>query len=126
MLDNKRMQMQVSPISKDIFRAYDIRGIVTSTLKPEMVRDIGRALGTVVVRKGEQQIVIGRDGRLSGPALSSALIEGIISTGCKVIDIGMVPTPVLYFATHHLQCPSGVMITGSHNPPEYNGLKIMI
>ncbi len=126
MQDRIEMQTEARAISKDIFRAYDIRGIVTSTLRPEIVREIGRALGTVVVRKGEQQIVIGRDGRLSGPDLSSALIEGIVSTGCHVLDIGMVPTPVLYFATHHLNCPSGVMITGSHNPPEYNGLKIMI
>jgi phosphomannomutase/phosphoglucomutase len=126
MQDSIEIQNVGIAISKDIFRAYDIRGIVTSTLTPEVVRDIGRALGTLVIRKGEQQIVIARDGRLSGPALSCALTEGIISTGCHVIDTGMVPTPVLYFATHHLQCPSGVMITGSHNPPEYNGLKIMI
>ena len=126
MQDSIEIKRDLKEISKDIFRAYDIRGIVSSGLKPEVVREIGRALGTLVVRKGEQQIVIGRDGRLSGPALSAALIEGILSTGCHVIDIGMVPTPVLYFATHHLKCPSGVMITGSHNPPEYNGLKIMI
>lgn len=114
-------------VSKDIFRAYDIRGIVTSTLTPEIVRVIGCALGTAILRAGEKRVVIGRDGRLSGPALYAALSEGILSTGCDVIDIGMVPTPVLYFATHHLQqCSSGVMITGSHNPPDYNGLKIMI
>jgi len=119
-------QVEALGVTKGIFRAYDIRGIVTSTLTPDIVRDIGRALGTVVIRKGEQQIVMGRDGRLSGTALAEALTEGIISTGCHVLDVGMVPTPVLYFATHHLDCPSGVMITGSHNPPEYNGLKIMI
>lgn len=113
-------------IPKDIFRAYDIRGIVTSNLTPEIVQTIGRALGTLILQKGEQHVVMARDGRLSGPALSHALSEGILSTGCHVIDIGMVPTPLLYFATHHLKCPSGVMITGSHNPPNYNGLKMMI
>ena len=116
----------VQEITQGIFRAYDIRGIVTSTLTPEIVHVIGRALGTTVLRTGERKMVIGRDGRLSGPALYTALSDGILSTGCDVIDIGVVPTPVLYFATHHLQCPSGVMITGSHNPPDYNGLKMMI
>lgn len=118
--------MQRPHIPIDIFRAYDIRGIVTSSLTPEVIREIGRALGTQVLQKGEQRIVIGRDGRLSGPLLSAALSEGIVSTGCHVLDLGMVPTPVLYFATHHLACPSGVMITGSHNPPDYNGLKMVI
>lgn len=110
----------------DIFRAYDIRGIVTSSLTPDIVREIGAALGTSVLAKGEQHILIARDGRLSGPKLATALSEGIVSTGCNVIDLGMVPTPVLYFATYHLGYPSGVMITGSHNPPDYNGLKMII
>lgn len=110
----------------EIFRAYDIRGIVGDTLTPETVYNIGRALGTAVLKINEKTIVIGRDGRLSGPSLIFALAQGILSTGCNVVDIGMVPTPVLYFATHHLKIPSGVIITGSHNPPDYNGLKIMI
>lgn len=113
-------------ISKEIFRAYDIRGIVEKTLTIDAVFSIGRAIGTTVLSKGERTIIVARDGRLSGPSLMEALTQGILETGCDVIDIGMVPTPVLYFATHYLQTPSGVMITGSHNPPDYNGLKILI
>lgn len=113
-------------LSPDIFRAYDIRGIVTSSLGPEIVRALGCALGTQLLQAGERCILVGRDGRLSGPVLFCALTEGILATGCHVIDIGMAPTPVLYFATHHLSCSSGVMITGSHNPPDYNGLKIIL
>jgi len=113
-------------IPKEIFRAYDIRGIVGRTLTPQIVEEIGRALGTLVLRTGEKNIVIARDGRLSSQALQDALSEGILSTGCDLVDIGMVPTPVLYFATHFLKIPSGVMITGSHNPPDYNGFKIMV
>lgn len=113
-------------IPKEIFRAYDIRGIVGRTLTPQIVEEIGRALGTLVLRTGEKNIVIARDGRLSSQALQDALSVGILSTGCDLVDIGMVPTPVLYFATHFLKIPSGVMITGSHNPPDYNGFKIMV
>ena len=113
-------------ISKEIFRAYDIRGVVGDTLTPEIVQAIGCALGTMVLRTGENTIVVARDGRLSSPELQEALSKGILSTGCHVADIGLVPTPVLYFATHFLNIPSGVMITGSHNPPDYNGFKIMV
>jgi len=113
-------------IPTEIFRAYDIRGVVNKSLTIEIVEAIGKALGSMVLARGETAIVVARDGRLSGPLLIEALSKGILATGCNVIDIGMVPTPVLYFATHHLNIPSGVMITGSHNPPDYNGLKMMV
>lgn len=115
--------MEISPA---IFRAYDIRGVVTDTLTPDVVREIGRAYGSECLERGMKTAVVARDGRLSGPDLVNALSEGIVSTGLNVIDIGMVPTPVLYFATHHLDTGTGVMVTGSHNPPEYNGLKMMV
>ena len=113
-------------ISPAIFKAYDIRGVVDSTLTIEAVQAIGAAVGSTAAERGVSQVVVGRDGRLSGPTLSAALIEGLRSTGIGVVDIGMVPTPVLYFATHLLGTGTGVEITGSHNPPEYNGLKMMI
>lgn len=109
-----------------IFRAYDIRGIVDQTLTSETVYAIGRALGTLAVQKGEKRMALGRDGRLSGPPLAKALSAGILASGCDVIDIGMLPTPLLYYSTYVLDTTSGVMLTGSHNPPEYNGLKMMI
>lgn len=109
-----------------IFRAYDIRGIVNETLTVRDVHLIGCALGTMALDIGEKSIVVGRDGRLSGAVLSEALFSGILSTGCDVIDIGMVPTPLLYYATHRLETGSGVMLTGSHNPAEYNGLKMIL
>lgn len=109
-----------------IFKAYDIRGIVGKTLTEDVVRDIGRVLGTMAHEKQVDSICVGRDGRLSGPSLSAALMEGIASTGINVKDIGMVPTPVLYFATKHFGNGSGVAVTGSHNPPDYNGLKMML
>ena len=113
-------------IPSSIFKAYDIRGIVETELTPEIVKLIGRAVGTETIEKGERGVVVGRDGRLSGPELSEALISGLIESGCHVVNIGMVPSPVVYFATHTKAATSGVMITGSHNPAEYNGLKIMI
>ncbi len=116
----------MTTIPSTIFRAYDIRGVVTDALTPDNVREIGRAFGSECLARGQKTAVVGRDGRLSGPALVEALSEGIASTGLNVIDIGMVPTPVLYFATYHLETGTGVMVTGSHNPPEYNGLKMMV
>lgn len=115
--------MKVDP---SIFRAYDIRGIVDKTLTEECVYAIGRALGSMALDQGEKCMTVGRDGRLSGPRLSSALSMGILSSGCDVIDIGMVPTPLLYYSTFVVNTKSGVMLTGSHNPPDYNGLKMMI
>ena len=119
--DNEAVNVDAS-----IFRAYDIRGVVNQTLTQDTVRLIGRAIGSEAIQRGRNTIVVGRDGRLSGPQLSQALITGITSTGCDVKDIGCVPTPVLYFATYYLDTQSGVVVTGSHNPPDYNGLKIVI
>lgn len=113
-------------INPHIFRAYDIRGIVGETLTEESVYLIGKALGSLVLDHGGTQIAIARDGRLSGPALLQRLSDGILSVGCDVIDLGMVPTPLLYFATHQFAEQSGVMLTGSHNPPNYNGLKMVV
>ena len=110
----------------EIFKAYDIRGIVGRTLTPAIVRVIGAALGTLALESGRDAIVIGRDGRLSGPDLAGALAEGIRASGANVIDIGMVATPMTYFAAHHLGTQCSVMVTGSHNPPDYNGLKMVI
>lgn len=117
--------MQLVPAS--IFKAYDIRGIVDDTLTVEIVKHIGLALGSLAEERGEHHICVGYDGRLSSPALAAALSEGIREAGIGVIHLGMVTTPMLYFATHYLaQTSSGVMITGSHNPPQYNGLKMVI
>ncbi len=110
----------------EIFKAYDIRGIVGKTLTPEIVEIIGQALGSEALAQQQKRFVIGRDGRLSGPGLSAALARGIAKSGCDVVDIGMAPTPVVYFAIQHLGAGSGVAITGSHNPPDYNGLKMVI
>jgi phosphomannomutase / phosphoglucomutase len=115
-----------SLISTAIFKAYDIRGIVDRTLTVEAVRAIGLALGLRARQAGATEAVIGRDGRLSGPALSQALADGFRAAGVGVIDIGMVPTPVVYYATFELGTGCGVAVTGSHNPPEYNGLKMVI
>jgi len=113
-------------LPSEIFKAYDIRGVVGKTLTPDVTEAIGRAIGSQARELGQSRICIGRDGRLSGPSLSQALARGVQSAGVEVIDIGQVTTPMLYFATHHLQTGSGVMVTGSHNPPDYNGLKMVI
>ena len=109
-----------------IFRAYDIRGIVDKTLTTDIVYDIGRALGSEAVDRGIKTLVTARDGRISSPDLSKVLADGILSTGTHILDIGTVPTPVLYFVAYHHDCHSGVMLTGSHNPANYNGLKIVL
>jgi len=111
---------------QDIFRAYDIRGIIDKTLDSGIARRIGQAVGTVALEQDAGPVVVARDGRLSGPYLMEGMIDGIVSTGCDVLDIGAVPTGVLYFAAHEFATGSGVMITGSHNPPDYNGFKVMI
>ena len=113
-------------IPAEIFRAYDIRGIVGRSLTAEGVRDIGRALGSVGRERGAATFAVCRDGRLSGPELADALMEGLMSAGANAIDIGMGPTPLAYFAAHHLGCGSCVAVSGSHNPPEYNGLKMVV
>ncbi|HUX07580.1 MAG TPA: phosphomannomutase/phosphoglucomutase [Acidobacteriota bacterium] len=107
-----------------IFRKYDIRGIVDEDLNEEVVTNIGRAFGSLMRREGRTTIAVGRDARLSSEDYRDALIRGLTSTGCNVVDVGMVPTPLLYFAIHYLETDGGVMITGSHNPPEYNGFKL--
>ncbi|MET1256328.1 phosphomannomutase/phosphoglucomutase [Aliikangiella maris] len=115
-----------SAISANIFREYDIRGIVGDTLNEEIVKELGRAIGSEAFERGEQRVVVARDGRLSGPSLLDALKQGLVESGRDVIDIGEEPTPLLYFATNYLDASSGVMLTGSHNPKDYNGLKIVI
>lgn len=113
-------------IPHEIFKAYDIRGIVGKTVTPENVEKIGHAIGSEARARNLTAIAIGRDGRLSGPELSQALARGIRNSGIDVLDVGMVATPMLYFAAHELCRYSGVMVTGSHNPPEYNGFKIVL
>ncbi|MBB3103497.1 phosphomannomutase [Azomonas macrocytogenes] len=109
-----------------IFRAYDIRGVVGDSLTPETAYWVGRAIGSESLSRGEPNVSVGRDGRLSGPELVKHLIQGLADCGCTVSDIGMVPTPVLYYAANILAGKSGVMLTGSHNPPDYNGFKIVV
>jgi len=113
-------------ITEEIFRAYDIRGVVENALTPDAVQQIGQAFATEALTQNQKTVVIARDGRLSSPELAQRLSQGLRAGGCDVIDIGMVPTPVLYYATHKLKTGTGIMVTGSHNPPQYNGLKMLI
>ena len=113
-------------LALEIFKAYDIRGIVGRTLTAQTVEAIGRALGSEALTRGRHTIVIGRDGRLSGAEFAAALAHGIQQSGANVVDVGRVATPMVYFAAHHLDTQCAVMITGSHNPPEYNGLKMVL
>lgn len=113
-------------VPAEIFRTYDIRGVVGRTLTAPLVREIGRALGSVGVARGAPAFAVCRDGRLSGPELSEALMEGLAAAGADAIDIGMGPTPLAYFAAHHLGTGSCVAVSGSHNPPDYNGLKMVV
>lgn len=112
--------------AREIFKAYDIRGIVDSQLSIEVVNNIGKALGTIAQEEKIHSLVVGRDGRLSSLSLQKALIDGILQSGCNVFDIGLVATPMVYFANYALKTYSGIMVTGSHNPPQYNGLKMVI
>jgi phosphomannomutase/phosphoglucomutase len=116
----------MSQLPAEIFKAYDIRGIVNKSLTADVVRRIGHALGSLAAEQGQTAIAVGRDGRLSGPELASALMDGICAAGIDAIDVGCVPTPVTYFAAYELGCHSCVSVTGSHNPPDYNGLKMVI
>lgn len=118
-------QADHEPIPASIFRAYDIRGIAGQQLTEESVKRIGQAIGSEAIDQEITTLLVGYDGRLSSPTLSIALIEGIRSSGCSVVSIGLVPTPLLYFATHTTDHDSGVMLTASHNPANYNGLKIV-
>jgi phosphomannomutase len=114
--------MQLSP---SIFKTYDIRGVVPATLTEEVAEALGLAFGTIARAEGEKAVAVGRDGRLSGPSLSAALVRGLLASGVDVIDIGMVTTPMLYFAANTL-CSSGIQVTGSHNPKDYNGFKMVM
>lgn len=116
----------MSLLSKTIFKAYDIRGIIGKTLDADVAYSIGLAFGSAALAKGEKAVVIGRDGRLSGPELIKALAQGLQATGIDVIDLGVVATPMVYFGTYVLNAPSGIMVTGSHNPPDYNGFKMVL
>ena len=116
----------MSTMTPTIFRAYDVRGTYPDQLNRGVVEALGQAIGTYAKQQGQSTVVTARDGRLSGPDLQNALNQGLIRAGIDVIDVGMVPTPVLYFAALTLGTGSGVMVTGSHNPPDYNGFKMMI
>jgi phosphomannomutase/phosphoglucomutase len=120
------MAQRVPALPESIFRAYDIRGVVGKTLHAETAYWIGRAIGAQTLAQGEPNISVGRDGRLSGPMLVEQLIQGLVDAGCQVSDVGLVPTPALYYAANVLAGKSGVMLTGSHNPSDYNGFKIVI
>ncbi len=113
-------------LPEGIFRAYDIRGIVNETLTADVVYTIAKSLAVEATLKEQKTIVVGRDGRLTSPLFAEAIIAGLLDSGINVIDIGCIPTPILYFATHFLLSTSGIMVTGSHNPANYNGLKIVL
>jgi len=112
-------------VTASIFKAYDIRGIVPSTLDGALAEGLGRAFGTLALAEGQSTVAVGRDGRLSGPALSAALIRGLVAAGIRVIDVGLCTTPMLYYAAS-TQCASGIQVTGSHNPKDYNGFKMVM
>jgi phosphomannomutase/phosphoglucomutase len=113
-------------INPQIFREYDIRGMVNKDLTPDIVRILGKGFGTHMANSGHKELVVGRDGRLSSKDFEEALIEGMISTGCRVVNIGLCPTPAYYFSIFHLDKDGGAMVTGSHNPPEFNGFKVSV
>ncbi len=112
-------------VNASIFKAYDIRGVVPSTINEELAEALGKAFGTAALKEGEKRVAVGRDGRLSGPSLSAALIRGLTAAGIDVVDVGMVTTPMLYFAANTL-ATSGIQVTGSHNPKDYNGFKMVL
>src|SRR5580658_5763987 len=112
-------------LSPHIFREYDIRGIADTELPDAGIRLLGQAFGTYLIRRGARKVNLARDCRLSSDRLHNALLSGLLSAGCEVTDLGIVPTPCLYFSVFHLHSDAGVMITGSHNPSDYNGFKVM-
>jgi phosphomannomutase/phosphoglucomutase len=118
--------MSMAPINPSIFREYDIRGVADRDLTDETARAIGRAFGTLLVRKGGKKVAVGRDARLSSTRLFTALTDGLRQTGLEAVEVGVCPTPLLYYALHRLPVDGGVMITGSHNPKEYNGFKLCL
>ena len=113
-------------MNPQIFREYDIRGNADRDLSDDVARDLGRALGTVMAERGLRRIMVGRDCRLSSRRLRNALVEGLVETGRHVVKIEVGPTPLLYFAVNHLDADGGIMVTGSHNPPEDNGFKMLL
>lgn len=113
-------------MNPEIFREYDIRGVVGRDLTDEVVRLIGQGFATYISRQGKHRVVVGRDGRLSSPGFREALVQGMVSGGLEVVDIGVCPTPVFYFSLFHFDREGGMMITGSHNPPEFNGFKVCV
>jgi len=116
----------LAKVPESLVRLYDIRGIAGDDLNTDVVRGLGQAIGSEAYEKGQQAVLVARDGRKSSPELIQALVDGLLASGIDVIDLGLAPSPLLYFGTHYLDSNSGVMLTGSHNPPEYNGLKIII
>mgnify|MGYP002776347155 CR=1 FL=1 len=112
-------------VTASIYKAYDIRGVVPTTVTADIAEGIGKAFGTIALAGGEKIVAVGRDGRLSGPELSAGLVRGLVSVGIEVIDVGRVTTPMLYFAATTL-CTSGIQVTGSHNPKDYNGFKMVM
>jgi phosphomannomutase/phosphoglucomutase len=113
-------------INRQIYREYDIRGVVDKDLTPAIVKRLGQGFGTTMIQHNKWNLVVGRDGRLSSQSFADALTEGLLSTGCHVTDIGLSPTPVYYFSIFHLDKEGGMMVTGSHNPPEFNGFKVSV
>ena len=112
-------------VDASIFKAYDIRGVVPTTVTEQVAEGIGKAFGTIALAQGETTVAVGRDGRLSGPSLSGALVRGLVAAGIEVVDVGMVTTPMLYYAAN-TACTSGIQVTGSHNPKDYNGFKMVM
>jgi phosphomannomutase/phosphoglucomutase len=119
----KEVVMKINP---QIYREYDIRGVVDKDLTPELVRRLSQGFGTHMAKLGRKNLVVGRDGRLSSPSYGESVIEGLMSAGCNVVDIGICPTPAYYFSLFHLDKDGGMMVTGSHNPPEFNGFKVSV
>jgi phosphomannomutase/phosphoglucomutase len=119
----KEVVMKINP---QIYREYDIRGVVDKDLTPELVRRLSQGFGTHMAKLGRKNLVVGRDGRLSSPSYGESVIEGLMSAGCNVVDIGICPTPGYYFSLFHLDKDGGMMVTGSHNPPEFNGFKVSV
>lgn len=126
MFDSPMRDYNIDVVSPEIFRACDIRGVVGKTLTEDVAYLLGLSFGTLAQQEEQFRVVVGRDGRHSGESLVKALSEGLMHSGCDVIDLGQVPTPVVYYATHELRTGTGIMVTGSHNPPDYNGFKMMI
>ncbi len=121
----KSSPYQICSVEQSIFRAYDIRGVVGSQINENVFYTIAKAIAFRLHALGRKQILLARDGRLTSPALAQAFRTGLMESGIDVVDLGAVPTPIMYYATHVTELDSGVMITGSHNPANYNGIKIV-